>query len=274
MAVCGTVVLVVLYYRSLTAFVSVLQTAGAAPGLNSLPIPFAITDGEGNIISISNTLLQMTKQSREAVEGGKITLLMPLDGESINLEGKEWKVIQSHMPDGRYYFQLEEAQSPLFSAIPLPAGSAADPATNLYDRAYAARCTGEEMYRIRRYKRWMSTALLRMTFQGENQPEKEEEIFNAYCRFVSANIRETDTACLVAPRDIYVLMPETQLEGARVAVSKLTDFVPHVEEQLRGFDGAADILDKTLFLGASSGELSFEEILEKLNSALGEPEPS
>jgi hypothetical protein len=275
MAVCGTVILVVLYYRSLTAFVTALQTAGFSAGLDSLPIPFAITDGEGTILSVSDTLLQMTQQSREAALGDKITLLVPLDVESVNLDGKEWKVIQSHMPDNKFYFQLEETQSPLFSPIPLASGSSVesvDAETLLHSRAYAARCTDEEIYRIRRYKRWLSVALLRMVFHGKEPPAKEENIFNAYGRFVGANIRETDTACLVAQRDIYILMPETQLEGARVAVSKLTDFVPHLQEQLEGFDGAAEVLDKTIFFGPSVGELTFEEILEKLNNALGETE--
>jgi GGDEF domain-containing protein len=146
-----------------------------------------------------------------------------------------------------------------------------DTETALHNRAYAARSTTEEMYRIHRYKRWMSVALLRMVFHGQNLPEKEDEIFNAYSRFAKTNIRETDTACLVAQRDIYILMPETQLEGARVAVSKLTDFVPHVQEQLKGFDGAAEVLDKTIFFGPSTGDLTFEEIMERLNNALGEP---
>jgi hypothetical protein len=274
MAVCGTVILVVLYYRSLSVFVSVLQTAGSSPGLDSLPIPIAVTDGEGTILSVSDTLLQMTKQSRETAIGQKITLLVPLDSESVNLSGKEWKVVQSHMPDNKYYFQLEETQSPVLApSSPLPPaaadGDAAGAETALHDLAYAARCTMEEVYRVRRYKRWMSVALLRVVFQGKNLPEKEEDIFNAYSRFVKKNIRETDTACLVAPRDIYILMPETQLEGARVAVSKLTDFGPHIQEELEGFEGAVEVLDKTLFLGPSVGEVVFDEILEKLNSALG-----
>ncbi|MDR1648862.1 MAG: hypothetical protein LBR71_01255 [Synergistaceae bacterium] len=274
MAVCGTVALVLLYHRSLTAFVSVLQTVGTSRELDTLPIPFAITDEEGNIISVSDTLLQMTKQSREAALGDKITLLVPLDGEAVNLAGKEWKLIQSRMPDNRYYFQLEEAQSPIFAPIPLTAGGdveAVDPATTLHSRAYAARTTSEELYRVRRYKRWMSVALLRMVFHGANPPEKEDEIFNAYGRFVKEGIRETDSASLVDARDIYVLMPETPLDGARVAVSKLTDFAPHLQEQLKGLNGSVDVLDKLLFFDPTSttSEIVFEEIMKKMNNALG-----
>jgi hypothetical protein len=274
MAVCGTVVLVVIYYRSLTVFASALQSAGASSGIDSLPIPFAVTDEEGNILSVSDALLQMTKQSRETAIGEKITLLVPIDGEPVHLGGEEWMVVQTRMSKNRYYFQLEEAAAPPFEPMPpSPGGDASiDAETGLYGQDYAARCTDEEIYRIRRYKRWLSVVLLRMVFRGENSPEKEKEIFNAYCRFIKANIRETDTACLTAPRDVYVLMPETQLTGARMAVSKLTDFVPHLEEELKKFEGAAEVLDKTLFFGPSVGDLAFEEIMKRLSDALGSPE--
>jgi PAS domain-containing protein len=276
MTACGAVILVVLYYRSLTAFASVLQATETSSGLDVLPIPFAITDEEGNIISVSDALLQMTKQSRDKALGNAVTLLFPLDGESVALDGKEWKIIQSRMPENKYYFQLEEAQSPNFAPMPLLAGSeaeAVEPTTMLHSRAYAARCTKEELYRVRRYRRWVSVVLLRMVFRGKNPPEKEkeEEIFNAYCRFVGSSVREIDTACLVGPRDIYVIMPETPLEGARVAVSKLADFTSHLQEHLQEFNGTIDVLDKLLFFdpAATNNEIIFEDIIERMSSALG-----
>jgi PAS domain-containing protein len=274
LAVCGAVGLVVLYCRSFSAFAAVVQTtAGASSEIDSLPIPIAVTDGEGAVFSVSDTLLQMTQQSREAVIGQTITLLVSLDGEPMKLGGKEWNVVQSHTPDGKYYFQLEEARLQTLSAAPLSAAnSPAATDEELYDRAHAARCTTEEMYRVRRYKRWMSAALLRVVFQGNNPPEKEEEIFHAYSRFVKESIRETDIACLVAPRDIYVLMPETPLEGARIAVGKLTDFRSHIQAHLSGFEGTVEVRDKTIFLGPSGGEVVFDEIMEKLNNALGTPD--
>ncbi|MDR2175943.1 MAG: hypothetical protein LBO82_08440 [Synergistaceae bacterium] len=274
MAVCGTVVLVIFYYRSLMVFVSVLQSVETSPGFESLPIPFAITDEEGFVLSISDTLLQMTNQVRQTALGEQITHLLPINGESVNLDGKEWTIVQSHMPGDKCYFQLEEAQ--FLQPIAPPAKSdapleAVDAVTTLHNLAYAVHCTNEEIYRVRRYKRWLSVALLRMVFEGGYPFEKEQEIFNAYARFVGANIRETDTACLVALRDIYVIMPETPLEGARVALGKLTDYTPHLQEELRDFGGTIRVLDKPLFFGPSVGEISFDDIMNRLSSALGTP---
>jgi hypothetical protein len=267
MTVCGSVALMVIYYR----FYHTLSTQVyvAAPSeLDALPLLCVVTDGEGNVVSVSNALLHLAQKLRMEVEGKKITALLPINEETIDLGGTRWKILQSPMEGGMYCFNLEEVQDP-----PLPSFEEriafADPATSLCTRAYAEKRVNEELYRIRRYQRWMSAALLRMVFQGtENQIAKEDEIFEAYCRFIRSSTRETDIPSLVGPRDILVVMPETQLHDAEEVVGKFTDFVPPLQKELKNFSGAAEIKDSVVFFDSSSGDLNFDQALNKLDEVL------
>ncbi|MDR1977404.1 MAG: hypothetical protein LBQ42_01585 [Synergistaceae bacterium] len=270
MTVCGAVVLVVLYYRS-----RIVSPDGGyvmvPPELDKLPLPCAYTDKEGNVLSVSDALLQLAQMPRTIATGGKITSLLPLDQDTIDMEGKTWKILQTPLGNDTYYFQLEEVRDGVVTLPSHAEGEIAfvDAATSLCTRTYAARRVGEELYRIRRYQRWMSAALLRMVFRGNNAPAKEDEIFNAYCRFIRATTRVTDISCLVGPRDILAVFPETQLDRAEEIMGRLADFVPHVQEQLAGFDGAAEIRECVAFWGSPSEDVLFEQVLEKLDKALG-----
>jgi hypothetical protein len=261
MTICGSVVLLVFYCRHRAGGEGTPLTE-----LDALPVPFAITDREGGILSVSDSLLQMTQKTRETSEGRNISLLLPVDQETVTLNGKPWKIVQFPLEDGRFYFQLEDVSTVIVSSP--SAEEFVDPNTMLHSRAYAIRRLGEELSRIRRYKRWMSAALLRVVFRGTSEPDQEERIFNAYCRYVHGATRGTDIACTIGPREVLVLMPETQLDQARVAVSKLTDFASYIEGELIGLDGAVELQDGVLFLGTASGDFSFEQILEQLNEDL------
>jgi GGDEF domain-containing protein len=266
MAICGAVVLVVVYYRSHTALTN-LASVMAPFALDRLPSPCVLTDGEGNILSISDALLRLTQQPRMTAIGGKITLFLPLDKEIMDMGGKKWQIFQVPMRDGTYYFQLEEIRDTASTPPLRVEGESAlvDAATSLYTRPYAVKRVEEELYRIRRYQRWMSAVLLRMVFQGNNMPGKEDAIFNAYCKFIRSNTRAADISCLAGPRDILVVLPETQLDKAEEMVGRLVDFVPHIQEQLADFDGAAEIQERVAFWGSPSEDTLFNQILEKLD---------
>jgi hypothetical protein len=266
MTICGSVVLLVFYCRHHASPRAGREGGAPLTELDALPVPFAITDGAGSILSVSDSLLQMTQQTRETSEGKSISQLLPIDQETVTLNGKPWKIVQFPLRDGRFYFQLEDVPTVIVSSQ--PAEEFVDPNTMLHSRAYAIRRLSEELSRIRRYKRWMSAALLRAVFRGTSDPAQEERIFNAYCHYVHGATRGTDIACTIGPKEILVLMPETQLDQARVAVSKLTDFAPYIEGELIGLDGAVELQDGVLFLGTASGDFSFEQILEQLNEDL------
>jgi len=272
LAICGAVILVALYYHSRA---NLLTAEAPKSELTTLPLPFMITDANGYIISASDFLLQLLQKSESDVKGEKIDELLPFDKETANIGGREWRVLQSPMEDGTQYFQLEEARE---ISVTLQANTGSDDvfvdtATSLYQQSYAIKRVEEELYRIYRYKRWMSAALLCVNFpENENSSsfdsKKERDIFNDYCRFVNSNTRETDISCLVAPHDILIAMPETSLEGAQAIVSKLLDFPAHIQEKIKELECSMDVLERTVFFNASSGVLDFDRLMGKLDEAM------
>jgi PAS domain-containing protein len=269
MAICGAVVLVVIYCRSEAAPPDHAD-ATASLEFDRLPMPCVVTDGEGIVLSVSDALLQLAQIPRSAVIGAKITAFLPLDKDNIDMGGKKWKIFQASMQRGMYCFQLGEVHDVIVTQPSSMEGENAfvDAATSFYARAYAVKRVEEELYRIRRYQQRMSAALLRMVFQGNNVSAKEDEIFNAYCRFIRAHTRAIDISCLAGTRDILLILPETPLDKAEEAVGRLVDFVPHVQEQLAGFDGAAEIQERVAFWDSSSEDTLFDQVLEKLDKAL------
>jgi len=274
LAICGAVILVALYYHSRVNLLTASQ-AGPKSELATLPLPFVITDAKGYIISASAFLLQLLQKSDSDVQGEKIDELLPFDKETASIGGREWRLLQSPMEDGTQYFQLEEARE---VSVTLQANTGSDDvfvdaATSLYQQSYAIKRVEEELYRIYRYKRWMSAALLCVNFlENENaappDSKKEKDIFNDYCRFINSNTRETDISCLVAPRDILIAMPETSLDGAQAIVSKLLDFPAHIQEKIKELNGSMEILERTVFFNASSGVLDFDRLMGKLDEAM------
>ncbi|MDR1873464.1 MAG: PAS domain S-box protein [Synergistaceae bacterium] len=275
MTVCGAVVLTALYYRRSRV---VFHGAGGetAAELSSLPLPLAMTDGEGTILFASDALLRITGMRRERLERQKITFLLPLDRESVELAGKTWRILQTPMEGGKHCFRLEEVQeSPVVVTLSSNFESDdafIDPATTLFTRTYAVKSVTRELYRTRRYQRPMSAVLLRMVFTpggGEmEQPEKEDEIFNAWCRFVRANIRASDISCLVGPRDVLVAMPETSPDMAREVAGKLASFDSRLQELTEGFTGGISLYDGVAFFGSASGDVDFDGFMKKLDDAL------
>jgi hypothetical protein len=283
LAICGAAVLMAVYHRSRTAFSNrpyVPEFPSNLPPLlsylSSLPLPFAITNTEGNVVVASEVLSQLVQKPRAAVEGERIASILPLDKEKIDLAGRPWRILQApakqpFTEEAGYYFQLEEVRD---VSVTLPSradgeGNFKDPVTSLYTRPYAEKQVKGELYRIRRYQRGVSAALIRMVFQGNNPPSQEDGIFNAYCRYLCANTREADVSCLVGPRDILAVMPEVSLDQAEIAVGRLADFAPHVQKELAGFDGAAEIREAVAFFDSSSGDLDFDRVWAKLDEAVG-----
>jgi GGDEF domain-containing protein len=269
MAVCGAVILTVIYYRSYAVLPDQAE-ATTSLEFDRLPLPCVVTDSEGRVLSVSDALLQLAQIPRASAIGAKVTTFLSLDKNDIDMGGKKWQIFQTSMPNEMYCFQLGEVRDVIVtpSSYTEEENSFVDAATSLYTRSYAVKRVEEELYRVRRYQQQMSAALLRMIFQGKNMPAKEDDIFNAYCRFIRSHTRAIDVSCLVGTRDILLILPEMPLDKAEEVIGRLTDFVPHVQEQLTDFDGAAEIQESVAFWGPSSEDTLFDQVLEKLDKAL------
>ena len=272
LAICGAVVLVALYHRAHHDQQSARYMT-PQPELDALPLPFVITDSAGHVTSASDFLLQLLQKPRSAVNGEKIDTILPFDKETITIGGREWRILQTPMDDGTHYFQLEESRDVTVTVPTSSDNDFIDSDTSLYNRSYAIRRVEEELYRVHRYKRWMSAALLRVDFQANEassaySAKKEDDVFNAYCRFIRASIRETDISCLVGLRDILVVMPETELDGAQDVMGKLLDITVHLKEETQQIGGAVEVHGGIAFFNASSEPIDFDRVLEKLDESM------
>lgn len=220
MAVCGAVVLLALYYRHLGDPEPPVEEPEETLRDTDLPVPFAITDRDGNILSISDALLHLAGVPREAVPTVGITRFLSPGEDTVRLADRTWNVLQQPMKDDRFYFQLEPRT---LGDLPQPPADAfVDPETGLCSYDYAMRRLEEELYRVGRYKDRLSAALVRVAFPSTPQGEAQAETaFKAYCRAVSGSLRASDIAFLSGPRDIFLLLPEGADDAAEAVIAKL-----------------------------------------------------
>lgn len=225
LAVCGAVVLVTLYYRH-PSHGDGLEEKEEGPQDSSLPIPFAVTDPSGRILSVSDALLEIAGLSREEALASDITAFLVPGEDTTTLGDKAWNVSQHPMKDDRFFFQLDPRT--LSDVSPAPrAETFVDPFTSLYSQEYAMRRLGEELYCVRRYGHILSAALIHFAFPPSSDADpRTEEAFRAFCRAAQGILRASDIPFLTAPRDLFLILPETDDESTEAVVAKLDALVP------------------------------------------------
>ncbi|GHV37483.1 hypothetical protein FACS1894187_14320 [Synergistales bacterium] len=280
MVICGSAVLLIFYHhaRHYGGYALGKSNENKSPNnlsddIDSLPLPVAFADSEGDVLTVSDVFLQITGLSRRDVLGYPVTVLTPIDREIVRIKGKEWKLLQTALPSDKYCFCLEEIITAATPQVAI-AGDLVDPETTLFAAPVAARRTNKELYRVSRYKRSISAALIRIIFDDTDSPEAQKEVFNEYCRYIKKSVRESDTASAVNSRDIYLLLPETKLEGANMVTSKLVDITtsPEMREAFLKLTTLPKFLDKALFFGPPANDISFNDILSRLTSSLSAPQ--
>ena len=218
MAVCGAVVLTTLYYYHPYKAAPIEKPEEGVQD-SDLPVPFAITDNTGNILTISDTLLELAGISREAALSLNIAMLLPPGAGTAMLGEKAWNVHQQPMKNSRICFRLEPRTLP--DAAP-QAVSFVDPITGLHTRGYAMRRLEEELYRVRRYGRFLTSVLMRISFPPSSDSDPwVEDAFRAYCHAVHTSLRTSDIAFSTGPRDIFLILIDTDNDAAEVVIVKL-----------------------------------------------------
>ena len=218
MAVCGAVVLTTLYYYRPHKAVSIEKPEEGVQD-SDLPVPFAVTDGVGNILAISDALLELAGISREAALSLNIAMLLPPGAGTAMLGEKAWNVHQQPMKNGRICFRLEPKTLP--DAAP-QAVSFVDSVTGLHTRNYAMQRLEEELYRVRRYGHFLTSVLMRISFPPSSDSDPwVEDAFRAYCCAVHASLRTSDIAFSTGPRDIFLILIDTDNDAAEVVITKL-----------------------------------------------------
>ena len=82
----------------------------------------------------------------------------------------------------------------------------------------------EELYRIRRYGHFLTSVLMRLTFPPSSDSDPwVDDAFRAYCRAVHASLRASDIAFSPGPRDIFLILIDTDNDAAEAVVASFAE---------------------------------------------------
>ena len=190
-----------------------------------IPVPFAITDSNGNIVNVSNAMLDASGLSPAETSGQSIGLILTPGEETVELRGRKWDIVQKPMEGDRFYFQLEE---PRPESAPSPAPTVdtdpfTDPATGLYTFRYVTTRLNEELYRLRRYGSPLTVFLLRIALPGSEEDAKVP--FIAFCNLLKKNLRELDFAANFKGTDVLIALPECRAASAESVLRRILSLI-------------------------------------------------
>lgn len=265
MTVCGSIILLLLFYED--RFPGALS---AQKEKNNLPLPFAITDRTGRILSISDSLLALLDMSRDVALRGNITSCLRVkEGtrDTVVLKDRTWRITQRSMKGNSLYFQLDEK-----TASSGGAGAGADAftdfTTKFHTLEYALQRLDEELHRVQRYRCRLAVLLLHVTFPDTPKiGEAEMEGFRAYCQTIQSRLRKTDIACLLASCNILIIAPEATKDMPDRLLNKLLDILPSIRRAFPAF-GPSVVLDTSMFIEAETGVHSARGLLNQLDTEI------
>ncbi|MCR4818767.1 MAG: PAS domain S-box protein [Fretibacterium sp.] len=224
LATGGAVALVSAYYQVQTQYAlgAVHKTREEE---SRIPVPFAITDNSGNILNLSNTLLDVSGFSRAEVDGQSIGLILTPGEETVELKGRKWNIVQKPMEDDRFYFQLEE---PKIESAPSVAPTADtdpffDTTTGLNTLRYVTTRLNEELYRLKRYGSPLTVFMLRLVLPGSEEDARIP--FIAFCSLLMKNLRELDFAASPKGTDVVIVLPECRAASAESVLRRILSLI-------------------------------------------------
>ena len=144
-----------------------------------------------------------------------------------------------------------------------------DPETGLYNRKFFFDALKKEWERARRYKRYVSLIMIKLTnfneYFAKNGSYHAEIVIRSVARTISGNVRFSDILSRFGIDEFGVILPETDLDHAEKAARKILDVIRN-----KNFpDNSGHETEKiTLSIGISSFPQSGEEPLKILNSAI------
>ncbi|MCR5347450.1 MAG: PAS domain S-box protein [Fretibacterium sp.] len=224
MAAGGAVALVSVYNQDQQQ--GVVNSAQKAREAEShIPIPFAVTNAEGNILNISDAMLEASGLSHEETDGRSIGLILTPGDDSVELKGRKWDIQQKSMEGERVFFQLEESKpEPVLPPVPpADADPFVDTATGLNTFLYTMRRLDDEIYRLRRYGSPMTVFLIRVALPGSL--EETRVPFIAFCTLLKSKLRELDMAANTRGTDVLIVLPECREASAESVLRRILSLV-------------------------------------------------
>lgn len=247
LAVCGAAALVVAYNQTEGERNKVVVLE-VEDDLKQLPVNFAITDGTGAILNMTDSMLEVLDISRINMLGKNISEWFSPVSKTAEINGKIWDIKRIAIDDGRrFYFELNpkglmSSEEPSGQEGTAPSGNALtfiDPDTQLHTYTYGFARISDELYRAGRYSRAVTAVMLRLVFPQllpSDDMEKYIRPFRAYCARVMKDIRQSDTAIQTGEAQILVVLSECPYQMAENVIGRLSAItnalVPTFEEFL------------------------------------------
>jgi len=268
MIVCGAVVLTTFYSPSPSAD-SVEKTEEGVQN-SELPVPFAITNKTGNILTISDSLLEIVGLSQEAALSLNIAMLFSPGAGTVMLGEKAWNVLQQPMKNDRICFRLEPKDLSDTEQVSqsVQVASFVDLVTGLHTRSYAMQRLEEELYRVRRYGRFLTSVLMRISFPPSSDSDPwVEDAFRAWCRAVHTSLRTSDIAFSTGPRDVFLILIDTDNDAAKLVIAKLEMLMRTLCPDHPSL-ATAVILRVTNFVKGGPGIPNAEDLVKQVDESL------
>ena len=247
LAVCGAAALVVAYNQTEGERNKVVVLE-VEDDLKQLPVNFAITDGTGAILNMTDSMLEVLDISRINMLGKNISEWFSPVSKTAEINGKIWDIKRIAIDDGRrFYFELNpkglmSGEEPSGQEGTAPSGSALtfiDPDTQLHTYTYGFARISDELYRAGRYSRAVTAVMLRLVFPQllpSDDMDKYIRPFRAYCARIMKDIRQSDTAIQTGEAQILVVLSECPYQMAENVIGRLSAItnalVPTFEEFL------------------------------------------
>jgi len=145
--------------------------------------------------------------------------------------------------------------------------STVDGLTNLFNRRYLDTRLSAELTRSNRYKTDLAVFLFDVDhfkkFNDEHGHDQGDRVLQSLAASVKTTVRETDIACRYGGEEFFVILPETDLEGARVIAER-------VREEIEKTD--VDGLNVTVSIGVATSKkglvTDFLKLIQSADKAL------
>ena len=234
----------------------------------SCPFPACVSDKKGSVISISDGLTKIIGKSREEVWQTNIEEILP-PKEVLSFGDSLLRVLKMESKDRTWYSLKKEEPA---DKRELAGMLIRDSETEIFSKEYCKIRIEEEIVRIKRYKRWAVFMMVIINFiNGDESINKKPALafFSSFCSFLKNTLRNCDTVSRIDEFSVFIILPETLTEEpVNEVINRILNFSKELSNEINQLKCKISPSLSYIFYNASSGDISFEGILNNLANAL------
>ena len=239
-----------------------------------IPVPFLSASEDGSVIAANERMLALLGRDSAATLGKPVTDMLPLGENEVSLQGRVFRMENRQVGNVFHFSLLEQRESgDVAGKTPAAVLDIVDQATSLYTKAYGDVRIPEEISRASRYRRWLSSILIRVEFHSlpgmSSDATWENRFMTEYCGFIKTNTRASDLPFIMPDRQIVILLPETPQQGAKDTSTKLLQLPEGLQNYVESSPTKAIIRCGLCFYNGNT-PFSFDQMMQRLYASLAE----